>query len=131
MLRYRAVEHHKGLTSFADKELAKTDSNGKLGTLLDDVANIATKSGGPMRGVMQSVMGLDKRAHLPNFADVPLTKKAAHSVPAPNPAGPGFGKQVVLYAPCYGNFNDQTPGNDALKVVGPKGVPLRLWPKTD
>src|SRR3546814_15041192 len=67
-------------------------------SLLDDVANIATKSGGPMRGVMQSVMGIDKRAHLPNFADVPLTKKAAHSVPAPNPDGPGFGKKVVLYA---------------------------------
>src|SRR3546814_1294083 len=64
MLRYRAVEHHKGMTSFADKELAKTDRNGKLGTLLDDVANIATKSGGPMRGAMQSVMGIDKRAHL-------------------------------------------------------------------
>src|SRR3546814_8861633 len=78
------------MTSFADKELAKTDRNGKLGTLLDDVANIATKSGGPMRGAMQSVMGIDKRAHLPNFADVPLTKKAAHSVPAPNPDGPGF-----------------------------------------
>src|SRR3546814_15917633 len=68
MLRYRAVEHHKGMTSFADKELAKTDRNGKLGTLLDDVANIATTSGGPMRGAMQSVMGIDKRANLQNFA---------------------------------------------------------------
>src|SRR3546814_778646 len=103
-----------------------TDRNGKLGTLLDDVANIATKSGGPMRGVMQSVMGIDKRAHLPNFADVPLTKKAAHSVPAPNPDGPGFGKKVVLYATCYGNFNDQTPGEAAMKVLAHNGVHVRV-----
>src|SRR3546814_16081618 len=63
---------------------------------------------------------------LPNFADVPLTKKAAHSVPAPNPDGPGFGKKVVLYATCYGNFNDQTPGEAAMKVLAHNGVHVRV-----
>src|SRR3546814_20456430 len=90
MLRYRSVEHHKGMTSFADKELDKTDRNGKLGTLLDAVANIATKSGGPMRGALQSVKGIHKRAHLPIFADVRLPRKAAHSIPDHNPEGWGL-----------------------------------------
>lgn len=126
MLRYRAVEHRKGLTSLADKELAKTDRNGKLGTLFDGLANIATKENGPARGVMQKMLGIDKRAHLPAFADAPLTKKAAHRIPAPNPDAPGFGKKVVLYATCYGNFNDQTPGEAAMKVLAHNGVEVRI-----
>jgi glycerol-3-phosphate dehydrogenase subunit C len=39
MLRYRAVEAKKGETTFADRELAKTDRNGKLATLIAPVAN--------------------------------------------------------------------------------------------
>src|SRR3546814_15646107 len=52
--------------------------------------------------------------------------KAAHSVPAPNPDGPGFGKKVVLYATCDGNFNDQTPGEAAMKVLAHNGVHVRV-----
>jgi glycerol-3-phosphate dehydrogenase subunit C len=126
MLRYRAVEHRKGMTSLADSQLAKTDRNGKLGTLFDDLANVATKENGPVRGVMQAMLGIDKRAHLPAFADAPLTKKTAHRIPAPNPDAPGFGKKVVLYATCYGNFNDQTPGEAAMKVLAHNGVEVRI-----
>lgn len=126
MLRYRAVEHRKGMTGLADRELAKTDRNGKLGTLFDGVANMATRENGPVRGVMQAVLGIDRRAHLPAFADKPLTKKAARLVPAPNPDAPGFGKKVALYATCYGNFNDQTPGMAAMKVLAHNGVLVRV-----
>src|SRR3546814_20513969 len=48
MLRYRAVEHHKGMTSFADNELAKTERHGKLGTLLDNFAKLHKKYGDPI-----------------------------------------------------------------------------------
>ncbi|MBK5264008.1 MAG: glycerol-3-phosphate dehydrogenase [Alphaproteobacteria bacterium] len=126
MLRYRAVEHRKGQTGLADQELAKTDRNGKLGTMFHGVANMATKKNGPVRGVMQAMLGIDKRAHLPAFADTPLTKRAAKGVPAPNPDAPGFGKKVVLYATCYGNFNDQTPGEAAMKVLAHNGVEVRI-----
>ncbi|MBB4641689.1 heterodisulfide reductase-related iron-sulfur binding cluster [Rhizorhapis suberifaciens] len=126
MLRYRAVEHKKGMTGFADRELAKTDRNGKLGTLFDGLANMATKEDGPARGVLQKMLGVDKRAHLPAFADTPFTKKAAPRIPAPNADAPGFGKRVVLYATCYGNFNDQTPGEAAMKVLAHNGVEVRI-----
>ncbi|MBY8824858.1 (Fe-S)-binding protein [Sphingomonas colocasiae] len=127
MLRYRAVEHRKGETGLADRELAKTDRNGKLGTLLNDVANWATQeSNGLTRGVMQATLGIDKRAHLPGFAEVPLTRAVANRIPAPNAQAPGFGRKVALYATCYGNFNDQTPGEAAIKVLAHNGVEVRV-----
>ncbi len=125
MLRYRAVEHRKGLVSFADRELAKTDRNGQLGSYFSGAVNVATKKGSMARGVMQATLGIDTRAHLPSFADEPLTNKQSQ-VPPPNPDGPGFGKKVALYATCYGNFNDQTPGEAAIKVLAHNGVSVRI-----
>jgi glycerol-3-phosphate dehydrogenase subunit C len=125
MLRYRAVEHKKGHTSLADNQLARTDRNGKLGIMVNEAVNLATRQGSPVRGVMQATLGNDKRAHLPTYADVPLTNKQA-LVPPPNPDGPAFGKKVALYATCYGNFNDQTPGEAAIKVLAHNGVQVRI-----
>jgi glycerol-3-phosphate dehydrogenase subunit C len=125
MLRYRAVEHRKGLTSFADRTLAETDRNGKLGTVLSGAANFASKDGGIARGVMQATLGIDKRAHLPAYEDVPLVNKQA-LVPAPNPDGPAFGRKVAIYATCFANFNDQTPGEAAIKVLTHNGVAVQI-----
>jgi glycerol-3-phosphate dehydrogenase subunit C len=125
MLRYRAVEHRKKKTSLADKELAKTDRNGQLGSYFSGAANMVTKSGGAARGVMQATLGIDTRAHLPSFASEPLTQKSS-AIPRPNPDGPSFGRKVVLYATCYGNFNDQTPGEAAIKVLTHNGVEVRI-----
>lgn len=125
MLRYRAVEHRKKQTGFSDRELAKTDRNGALGSYFAGAVNSVTKSGGAARGVMQATLGIDKRAHLPSFADEPLTSRS-NLIPPPNPDGPGFGKKVALYATCYGNFNDQTPGEAAIKVLAHNGVEVRI-----
>ncbi|MEP7348916.1 MAG: heterodisulfide reductase-related iron-sulfur binding cluster [Sphingorhabdus sp.] len=125
MLRHRAVEHRKKHTSFADRELAKTDRNGQIGSYLAGAVNLATKSGSPMRGVMQATLGIDTRAHLPSFADEPLTQRSAMILP-PNSDGPAFGRKVALYATCYGNFNDQTPGEAAIKVLAHNGVRVRI-----
>ncbi len=125
MLRYRAVEHRKGLTGFANKALAETDRNGKLGTVLSGAANFASKDGGLARGVMQATLGIDKRAHLPAYEDVPLANKQA-LVPPPNPDGPAFGRKVAIYATCFANFNDQTPGEAAIKVLTYNGVAVQI-----
>lgn len=124
MLRARAIEHKKGETSFADTELAKTDRNGKLGSLTAPIANWATREGSIMRTPMQAVAGIDKRAYLPTFASAPLTKVAR--IPAANAKAPAFGRKVVLYASCYGEFNDQTPGEAAIKLLAHNGVAVRV-----
>ncbi|MBO9575483.1 MAG: hypothetical protein J7494_07100 [Sphingobium sp.] len=125
MLRYRAVEHRKGHTSFADEQLARTDRNGKLAALGAGAVNFASKEGSVARGVMQATLGIDRRAHLPAYADVPLDRKQA-LVPPPNPDGPAFGRKVALYATCFANFNDQTPGEAAIKVLAHNGVAVRI-----
>ena len=54
MLRARAIEHRKGETSFPDKQLAETDRNGKLASLVSGPANWAAR-----RGNMRSLRSLD------------------------------------------------------------------------
>ena len=123
MLRHRAVENRKGKTPFADKELAKIDRNAKLAGIVSDAANWATKKDNNLtRGLLESVAGIDKRAHLPQFEDVPLTHKHPGGGPVPNPDAPAFGKKAAIYATCYGNFNDQTSGKAALEVLSHNGV---------
>ena len=124
MLRYRAVEHKKGQTSFADKQLAETDRNGALGSFGAGLTNWATREGSPVRGIMQATVGIDKKAYLPTFADIPFTQSAR--IPAPNPDAPAFGRKVVLYASCYGEFNDQTPGEAAINLLAHNGVQVRV-----
>ena len=127
MLRYRAVENRKGETKLADRELAKMDRNGVLGTILSGGANWATREGnGFTRPIMEATLGIDARAHLPPFEDTPLTKKAPALVPAPNPDGPAFGRKVALYAGCHDEFNDNTPGLAAMKVLAHQGVQIRV-----
>lgn len=127
MLRHRAVEHRKGQTSLPDRELAKMTRNGKLGTAFSGLANWTMKEGnGLTRPIMESAVGIDRRAHLPPFMNTTLERKAATAIPAPNPDGPAFGKKVVIYAGCHDNFNDGTPGEAAMKVLAHNGVQVRV-----
>jgi glycerol-3-phosphate dehydrogenase subunit C len=125
MLRARAIKHKKGETSFVDKQLAETDRNGMMGNITAGLANWATREDSLIRPLVNAVTGIDPRAELPSFADMPLTRKAAVRL-APNPDAPAFGRKAVIYASCYGEFNDQTPGEAALKLLAHNGVETRV-----
>jgi len=127
MLRHRAVEHRKGETPLVDRELAKMTRNGRIGSALADAANWATKEGNSLtRPVMEAVVGIDARAHVPPFMPTPLVNQAAALIPPPNPDGPAFGRKVALYAGCHDNFNDGTPGEAAIKVLAHQGLKVRV-----
>jgi glycerol-3-phosphate dehydrogenase subunit C len=127
MLRHRAVEHRKGRTSLADEQLARMTRNGRLGTTFSGLANWATRESNTLaRGVMEDVLGIDARAHVPPFMDVPLTNQAPALIPAPNPDGPAFGRKVAIYAGCHDEFNDGTPGHAAMKVFAHNGLRVRV-----
>jgi glycerol-3-phosphate dehydrogenase subunit C len=127
MLRHRAVENRKGQTSFADKQLAETTRNGRLGDSLSGLASWAVKGGnGLTRPAMEATLGIDRKAHLPPFMGKPLTEQAASLIPPPNPDGPAFGRKVAIYAGCHDNFNDGTPGEAAIKVFAHQGLEVRV-----
>ena len=126
MLRYRAVEHRKGETGFMDQQLSEMGRNGRLGTMFAGAANLATKDGGALRPAIEKVTGIDRRAHLPRFMDVPLTKQGPGIIPPPNPDGPGFGRKVAIYAGCHDEFNDGAPGLAAIKVLAHNGLQVRI-----
>ena len=127
MLRHRAVQHRKGETSFLDNQLAEMDRNGRLGTMVSGLANWATREGnGLTRPVIEQVTGIDRRAHLPPFMDISLTRQAPGIVPAPNPDGPAFGRKVAIYAGCHDEFNDGGPGIALVKVLAHNGVQVRI-----
>ena len=120
MLRYRAIEHRKGNFLWQSKQMAKTDRNGRLAKPLAPLANWALdEKNGLTRGLMQSVAGVHKDAALPRFNSRTLENTAAPAVTADAPAK---GRKAVLFATCYGNFNNPEIGVAARGILARNGV---------
>ena len=113
MLRYRAVEHAKGKTGFIEKQLTETDRNGRLAGRIAGLTNWASNtSNGLTRPIMEAVAGVHREAALPKFHGKTLTARAKAEKPPINADAPAHGRKTVLYATCYGNYNN--PEYDAL-----------------
>lgn len=111
MLRYRAVQARKQGVGFADRELAKTDRNGKLASKVAPLANWATDTGNSMtRGVMSKVMGVHKDAGLPKYHSKTFSKQARRDPLTVNTNAPAYGRKAVLYSTCYGEYNQPETG---------------------
>jgi len=128
MLRYRAVEHRKGqIGTGMAAQLTETDRNGKLGTALSGVANWATdRSNGLTRGMMENMAGVHKDAALPKFTGKTLEKRAKTEAPAVNASAPAHGRKAVIYATCYGNYNNPEIGAAAMAILAHNGVEVEV-----
>ncbi|MCZ4341876.1 heterodisulfide reductase-related iron-sulfur binding cluster [Sphingomonadaceae bacterium G21617-S1] len=127
MLRARAIEHRKGETSLADRELAKTDRNGQLASLVSGPANWATKRGNMLtRPILEAVADIDRRADLPAFAEATFEEQAASSGVAVNTHAPAHGRKALLYATCYVNFNTPGVGLATQAVLAHNGVEMSV-----
>ena len=127
MLRARALEAKQGKVSFAAKQLTKTDRNGKLGCGASGLANWACSCSNKLtRPVMQAVAGIHADATLPKFSDTPLVEKAKDMAPVVNKDAPAFGRKVVIYATCFGNYNTTAIGEATVKVLAKNGVETEI-----
>jgi glycerol-3-phosphate dehydrogenase subunit C len=127
MLRYRAVETKKNGAPFADRSLAETDRNGRLGVMASGLANWATDlKNKTMRTLEQRVLGLDAGAALPKFAPKSLETLAKENPPQRNESAPARSRKAVLYATCYGDYNDPSIGLAALDVLAKNGVETKV-----
>jgi glycerol-3-phosphate dehydrogenase subunit C len=123
MLRYRAVEAKKGQVTLADRELAKTDRNGKLAGFVAPFANWAIdKANKTTRSLLEKFAGLDRDADLPKYASRSLEKRAAETPAEINRAAPAHGRKAVIYATCFVDYHNPDIGLAALAVLAKNGV---------
>lgn len=124
MLRYKAIQNKDRKTGFWDRQLTRTDRNGRLCSHVPGAAGIAnwmSKSSNKLtRGMLQSVAGVDKRAALPKFYGKTLTER---DLPADlNKDAPAFGRKAVLYATCFSNYNNPQIGEAMARILAHNGV---------
>ncbi|MBI3275307.1 MAG: glycerol-3-phosphate dehydrogenase, partial [Methylocystis sp.] len=123
MLRYRAVEANKNGVSLADHALANTDRNGKLASKAAWLVNWATRRpNARVRRFIERIAGLDHDAELPKYASKTLAARARENSPTVNKSAPAFGRKAVLYATCFGNYNNPQVGLAARTVLARNGV---------
>ena len=127
MLRARAVEAKQGKTKTADRELAKTDRNGRAARFFAPLANWATDRANPfMRRIVEKMAGLDKQALLPKYRATTLEKLSKNNPPAVNSQAPAQGRKAVIYATCFANYNEPGIGISARAVLAKNGVETQV-----
>jgi glycerol-3-phosphate dehydrogenase subunit C len=123
MLRYRAMEARQGKVSFADKQLAATDRNGKLAGMVAPLAIWATATSNTLtRPILESVAGIDRQADLPQYHSKTFAARAKASPPVVNAQAPAFGRKAVLYATCFVDYNTPDVGVATQAVLAKNGV---------
>jgi len=126
MLRYRAMEYKQGKVSAADRQMAETDRNGMLASLVSSAANWATRrDNGTVGPLLRDAAGLHPDAELPTYAPQSLVNLAAIT-PVLNTNAPAFGRKAVIYATCFGNYNTPEVGLGARDVLARNGVETRV-----
>jgi glycerol-3-phosphate dehydrogenase subunit C len=131
MLRYRATQEKLGAPKTkAEKrqhELAKTDRNGHLAQVVAPLANWGSDvKNGFGRAMLGAVMEVDPHAILPKYHAKTLTQRAreqeALGEAAPNTKAPALGRKAVIFATCFGEYNNPQIGEAARKVLAHLGV---------
>jgi glycerol-3-phosphate dehydrogenase subunit C len=127
MLRYRAVEAKREGVSIKDRVLAQTDVDGALATHMSSLANWATNLGNKaVRRILSSLLGVNPEAALPKYASKTLEAEARDNAPSRVSTAPAKSRKAVLYATCYGDYNDTSIGKAALAVLAKNGVETKV-----
>jgi Fe-S oxidoreductase len=129
MLRAKAVKFKKGKTRFRDKLLSSTDTVGKLAgiPIVAQVVNASnhSKTG---RKLLEKVLAVHPDAVIPEYHSSTLRKRLGKMDGAGvtgEAVGPTTGK-VVLFATCYGNYNEPGIGEDLAAILAHNDIPVRL-----
>ena len=125
MLRARAIEAKKGGVGWNEKQLIQTDRNGRLAGKMSGMANWASDRGNKLtRPVIEKIAGVHRDADLPKYVPASRTfvRQAENTPPEVNTTAPAFGREAVLYATCFVNYNSPSIGEAAQAVLARNGV---------
>ncbi len=131
MLRGKAIQFKQGTpTQGRDKLLSNTDINGKLASIpvVVQVVNKVNKMPA-VRGLMESQLGVDRKAWLPEFAPHKFRPNAAASAAHPVRNGERTPGKVAIFSTCYINYNEPGIGHDLIKVLDHNRIPHVLAEK--
>ncbi|MBS28298.1 MAG: glycerol-3-phosphate dehydrogenase [Alphaproteobacteria bacterium] len=125
MLRYRAVEAKKDGVGWNERQLTQTDRNGRLAGKVAGLANWGSDRGNKLtRPVIEAVAGVHREAYLPKYAPTSksFVRQAETSPPAINTSAPAHGREAILYATCFVNYNKPDTGVLAQRILAQNGV---------
>lgn len=130
MLRAKAVKFKNGAVSRRDKFLSNTDGLGKFAgiPIVTHAVNAMNRTK-LARGLMEEVLGVDRDAWLPPFADRKFRSEAAASKAFPARDGALTPGKVALYSTCYVNYNEPGIGHDLLAILNHNDIPYLLIDK--
>jgi glycerol-3-phosphate dehydrogenase subunit C len=131
MLRYRAVELREGSIPWHQRELVKTDRNGRLARAVAPLTNWAAERTNKLtRPLLEKVAGIDRDAALPKYHGRTFVMRSKSSTLTVNRAAPAYGRKAVLYATCFVNYNNPSIGEATHAVLARNGVETEaLYPR--
>jgi glycerol-3-phosphate dehydrogenase subunit C len=123
MLRYRAVELREGRVPLPQRQLVKTDRNGRLAGIVAPLANWASNRKNKLtRPLLEKTAGIDRNAALPRYHGRTFTMRARRTSPEVNRDAPAHGRKAVIFATCFVNYNNPQIGEAARAVLARNGV---------
>ena len=130
MLRAKAIKHKKGETTFRDNVLSSTDKIGMFAGIpvVTQAMNAVNKTK-MMRSVLESTLGVDKDAWIPEYASKTFKQVAKESSSWPVKDGAKTPGKVAVYATCFINYNEPGIGQDLLKLLAHNEIPYKLVEK--
>ncbi len=130
MLRAKAVKFKNGDVPLRDKFLSNTDGLGMFSgiPIVTKTVNAVNKTK-VARSLLESAMGIDQDAWLPQFADQKFRSGAASSLRFPVRDGTLTPGKVAVYSTCYVNYNEPGIGHDLLAILKHNEIPYVLVEK--
>jgi glycerol-3-phosphate dehydrogenase subunit C len=131
MLRYRAVEWREGKIPLRQRELVKTDRNGRLASMVAPLANWAGDRKNTLtRPLLETAAGIDRNAALPQYHGPTFVMRSKRAAPPLDCTAPAYGRKAVLYATCFVNYNNPSIGEATRAVLARNGVETAvLYPR--
>src|SRR5438270_1443351 len=123
MLRYRAVERREGRIPLQQRELVKTDRNGRLASMVAPLANwVSDRKNTLTRPLLETAAGIDRNAALPKYHGPTFVMRSKRLAAPVDRTAPAYGRKAVLYATCFVNYNNPSIGEATRAVLARNGV---------
>jgi Fe-S oxidoreductase len=131
MLRAKAIKFKNGEVGAGEKLLASTDTHGKFAGIPIVVQTVnALNKTRPMRKLLDSALGVDPEAWLPELATSRFrwsaAKKGSATQVTNGARSPG---KVAIFSTCYVNYNEPGIGHDLIKTLEHNQIPYAIVEK--